>query len=289
MRIAIIGLGEVGRSFARALANSALDIVGACETFLSPTANELIDELKLVAHPQSGRWLEQADLVICAVTGNAALAAARGALPFMRHGAIYADFTTASPAEIRVAADEARQAGIRFVDVAIMGGVTLSGAKTPLLCAGNGAQEVARTLSVLNSNIRVIEDGQPGDAVTLKLLRSIFMKGLEALTVETLTLAESAGLKKKLYENLADFNEADLPTFLDMLARTHVLHAERRFHEVESAEAELTTAGFEPRVTIGVKSLFDRSRKAFADLHLPPDISVACPPSAPMRQIWHLE
>ena len=184
MRIAIIGLGEVGRSFARALANSALDIVGACETFLSPTANELIDELKLVAHPQSGRWLEQADLVICAVTGNAALAAARGALPFMRHGAIYADFTTASPAEIRVAADEARQAGIRFVDVAIMGGVTLSGAKTPLLCAGNGAQEVARTLSVLNSNIRVIEDGQPGDAVTLKLLRSIFMKGLEALTVE---------------------------------------------------------------------------------------------------------
>lgn len=274
MNIAIIGLGEVGRIYAQAMVDAGLEIIGVCEPSLSPASNKIAEKLSLAIHNTSGPWLQSADLVISAVTGQAALAAALATFPFLLPQVLYADFTTASPADMRAAAKAADASNLRFVDVAIMGGITLTGAKTTLLCAGHGAEDVAQILAPLGGKISVLAQGQAGDAVTLKLLRSLFTKGLEALAVETLTLAENVGLKAQLYENLADIDAASLPEFLDMLVRTHVLHADRRYHEVETAEAQLRAAGFQPCVTLCVKNLFDRSRKTVKNLDLPPDIPV---------------
>lgn len=274
MKIAVIGLGEVGRCYARALADAGVT-VEACETYVSPAAGQLADDTGIHVHSVPGLWMQDADVVVSAVTGGAAVQAARGAFPFMAQGAIFADFSTASPDDMRLAADEARAHGLRFVDVAIMGGITLTGDKTPLLLAGDGADDLATSIAPIGAKTRVMANAQAGDAVMMKLLRSVFMKGLEALSVECLTLAESVGLKAKLYENLADFDQAPLPDFLDMLVRTHVIHAARRYHEVETAEAQLVAFGFEPRVTSGVKSLFDRSRKALEGKDIAPDVSVA--------------
>lgn len=274
MRVSIIGLGEVGRCYAQALKAADVDIENACEPRPSPEALRVSAAAGIQVRDGFGPWLSSSDIVISAVTGGAAGAVARGALPFLRAGAVYADFTTASPNDMRTAAREADARGVRFVDVAVMGGITLAGAKTPLLCAGPGADDLAEALAPVGARISVLADGQPGDAVTLKLLRSIFVKGMEALAVECLTLAESAGLKAKLYENLVDVDEAKLSDFLDMLVRTHVIHAERRLHEVESAEEQLTMAGFEPAVTRGVRAVFDRSRKALAAHAISADISV---------------
>lgn len=273
MKVAVIGLGEVGRCYASALAGLGLTLE-ASEPFLSPAAQRLVNDVAITVHQGPGAWLAGADIVISAVTGGAALDAALAAFPFMKQGAVYADFTTASPAEMRAAAAEALVSGLRFVDVAIMGGITLSGAKTPLLCAGNGAEAIVDLLSAVGTTVHVLTDAQPGDAVTMKLLRSVFMKGLEALCVECLTLAEHVGLKAKLYENLADFDQAPLPDFLDMLVRTHVIHAERRYHEVESAQAQLEAFGFQPLVTTAVKSVFERSRQAVAGQAIGPDVTI---------------
>jgi len=175
---------------------------------------------------------------------------------------------------MRAAARDAAASGILFADVAIMGGITLSGAKTPLLYAGTGAPRLVDMLAPLGARVRVLPDGEAGDAATLKLLRSLFVKGMEALAVECLTFAQSAGLRETLYQNLSDIDEACLPDFLDMLVRTHVVHAARRLHEVESAEEQLRQAGFEPRVTGAVKTLFGRTRDAVKDVEIDPAIPV---------------
>ncbi|MFG1270704.1 NAD(P)-dependent oxidoreductase [Xanthobacter versatilis] len=275
MGISIIGLGEVGRCYAQALRTAGLALEDAVESRPSSPALSLVREEGIRLHDSNGPWLSRSDIVISAVTGEVALSVARSAFPFLSPGAVYADFTTARPDDMRLAAKEAQDRGILFVDVAIMGGITLAGAQTPLLCAGDGAERLAEALAPLGGRIRVLADGAPGDAVTLKLLRSIFVKGMEALAVECLTLAQSAGLKAKLYDNLVDVDEAHLPDFLDMLVRTHVIHAARRLHEVESAEAQLEAAGFSPLVTAGVKATFDRSRKAVEGRVIKPDITVA--------------
>jgi 3-hydroxyisobutyrate dehydrogenase-like beta-hydroxyacid dehydrogenase len=84
------------------------------------------------------------------------------------------------------------QHGMAFVDVAITGAVQLHGAKTPLLCTGEKAGEVAELFTRLGTPIQVV-GRRPGDAAALKLLRSIFTKGLKALSIECLPFQQLTG------------------------------------------------------------------------------------------------
>jgi 3-hydroxyisobutyrate dehydrogenase len=96
----------------------------------------------------------------------------------------------------------------------------------------------------------------------LKILRSVFTKGMEALAVEMLTSAERQGVREKLYEQLSDIDRIPLRDFLDMLVRTHVVHAKRRAHEVHDAQAELAAQGLPSLVLPGVERRFRATAEA---------------------------
>lgn len=272
MRIGVIGCGEVGRCYVAALADTGVRVSALCDAHPAPAARDLAARLDVPLHAAPGPWLAGVDLVLSAVTGGQALAVARASLPFLRAGAVFADFTTAAPADIRAAAAAAAAGGVRYVDVAIMGGISLKYAETGLICAGDGAAALCELLAAVKAPVTILPGATPGDAVTLKLLRSIFMKGLEALAVETFVLARRLALVDALHDNLKDVDDAPLRAFLEMLVRTHVLHAERRLHEVEEAEGQLTLAGVAPCVTPGVRSLFARTAEALQAS--PPSVAV---------------
>jgi 3-hydroxyisobutyrate dehydrogenase-like beta-hydroxyacid dehydrogenase len=137
-----------------------------------------------------------------------------------------------------------------------MGAISLSGALTPLLLAGEKARRMAELLSPLGADLRVLEGGRPGDAVSLKLLRSIFTKGMEALTVECLIAAEHFGVREQLFTVLSDLDKVPLRAFMEMLLRTHVVHAGRRHHEVIEAEKQLVREKLPTYVLPGVRALF---------------------------------
>jgi hypothetical protein len=88
------------------------------------------------------------------------------------------------------------------------------------------------------------------------MLRSVFTKGMEALCVEMLTAAEKRGLREQLYNVLSDIDKSELRSFIEMLVRTHVVHAKRRAHEVAEAERQLALAGVPSLVLPGVESRF---------------------------------
>lgn len=117
----------------------------------------------------------------------------------------------------------------------------------------------------LKTPTAVIEDGSPGDAISLKLMRSIFTKGLEALAVECLVAAEAFGVRERLYSVLSDIDNTSLRDFLEMLVRTHVLHAGRRRQEVMTATQQLHETGLATAVLPGVKALFARTTKDLRD------------------------
>jgi len=255
MRIAIIGLGEVGRCYAKALqaAGYALDL---CDARPSALAADMAAGWKLPVHTSIGGWLAGCDWVLSCVTGTHALGVVEQCLPHTRAGTTLCDMTTASPDVKRRAAKQAAEASIRYVDVAIMGAISLSLEKTPLLAAGAGAAEFARLLAKANGRVQLIDGGAAGDAIALKILRSVFTKGMEALSVELLMAAEKQGVREKLYTQLRDIDDTPLRTFIDMLVRTHVVHARRRAHEVHDAAAELTRHGLPSVVLPGVERRF---------------------------------
>ena len=96
-------------------------------------------------------------------------------------------------------------------------------------------------------------------ADSLKILRSVFTKGMEALAVEVLMAADRLALKAELYDILQDIDKASLPQFLKMLVSTHVIHARRRMHEVEEAERQLAGIGILSDVLDGVQHRFART------------------------------
>lgn len=258
MNIALIGCGEVGHCYARAWTAAGHRIVGICELRQDGEMAARARAAGTALHTEAGPWLAQADVVVSAVYGYNAAQAARQAFPHLRAGAVYADFTTASAADMQAAAAAAADWPIEFTDVAIMGAIALLAEKTPLLCAGHGSQAVAALGESAGAPVRIIE-GKPGDAVRLKLLRSVMTKGMESLAVECLVAAESMGLRASLYEVLADIDRTPLTAFMNSFVRSHVLHAPRRLEEVREARDQLHEAGLEPLVLNGVEQLFDRT------------------------------
>ena len=265
MQIAVIGLGEVGRCYAEAL-HRAGHPLALCEARPSPAAEALARSLGLPIHPAAGGWLEEAGWVLSCVTGTVALAVTRELAPHMRRGAAIADLTTASPGLKREAAAFTRTLGVRYLDVAIMGGILARRERTPLLVAGEGADEFRLALEGVGSRVTTIDPGAAGDAMSLKILRSIFTKGMEALSVELLMSAETQGVREKLYEQLGDIDQTPLRDFIDMLVCTHVVHARRRAHEVGDAAAEMASQGMPSTVLPGVQARFHRTADAL-DAH----------------------
>jgi 3-hydroxyisobutyrate dehydrogenase-like beta-hydroxyacid dehydrogenase len=260
MKIAILGCGEVGDCYAQAWTAAGHKIIAVCDLRQDADMQARARSYGADLHAAPGAWLGDADVVVSAVFGRAALEVATAALPHLRADALYADFTTASAHDMRAAAEVAAGHRIPFTDVAIMGAIVLLGARTSLLCAGAGAEAMAKLLSDSGAPARAIA-GQAGDAVRLKLLRSIMTKGMESLTVECLVAAESMGLRDAVFDVLSDIDRTPLTSFMDSFLRSHVLHAPRRLAEVRESRDQLDDAGLQPLVLNGVESLFARTTK----------------------------
>jgi 3-hydroxyisobutyrate dehydrogenase-like beta-hydroxyacid dehydrogenase len=223
----------------------------------------LADRLGLPVRHAAGSWLDGCDWVFSFVTGEAALPVAQGFLVHMaRSGGIFADFTTASPASMREAARIARGRGVVFLDVAIMGAIALNGCGAPLLVAGAATAEWRALMERLGAPLTVMADAEPGDASSLKLLRSAFTKSMEALTVEVLAAAERQGLRERFYDVIADIDKASLPRYLETLVQTHLLHAPRRSREVDEVRRQFAAAGLRSDLLPGVAAAFERTVRA---------------------------
>jgi len=255
LNIAIIGLGEVGRCYAKPLHEAGFDLL-LCESRPAPAAQELASQWGLPIHDKPGPWLTSAQWVLSCVTGTQALAVTQQVLPFAPVGMGLADFTTACPDMKRQAARIAAERSVRYVDTAIMGAISLNWVRTPLLASGQGADDLKEFIEQAGGRVQVIPDGTAGDAISLKILRSVFTKGMEALSVELLTSAEKQGVREKLYQQLSDIDQTPLRGFIDMLVRTHVIHAKRRAHEVHDAGLELASQGLPSLVLPGVEQRF---------------------------------
>jgi 3-hydroxyisobutyrate dehydrogenase-like beta-hydroxyacid dehydrogenase len=275
MNIAIIGLGEVGQCYAQALhrAGHSLQLV---ELRPSVAAVQMAAGVGLRISTNLADVLGGSDWIYSCVTGSQGLAVVQDIVRHAATGSTVCDFTTAAVDTKRQAATLCAASGMRYVDVAIMGAIALGGHRTPVLAAGDGAQELAEALEAIGSRVMVMEHAAAGDAIALKLLRSQFTKGLEALSVEVCMAAEQQGLREALFEQLQDIDQTPLRTFVDMLVSTHVLHARRRAEEVHAVALSLQQAGLPSLVLPGVEQRFRRTADALATQ--PP------PQSAPTAQ-----
>ncbi len=257
----------VGACYMQAFVEQGHSLVGLCDLQPNAAVAAAVQAAGAQVHTAPGAWLAGADVVVSAVFGTVARSLFEACLPHLRDGAVYVDMTTADPQEMRECAGLAERGAqgraAHFVDVAITGAVNLGGKKTPLLVAGGKAGFVQELFLPFGGSVRVVGE-QPGDAAALKLLRSIYTKGTEALAVECLVTAQQMGLREQLYAVLQDIDETPLRTLMESMVRTHIPHSARRRNEVAEAQQQMARHGLAPIVLPAVEALFAATAQAHA-------------------------
>jgi 3-hydroxyisobutyrate dehydrogenase-like beta-hydroxyacid dehydrogenase len=226
LTIAVLGLGEAGSRLAADLASAGADVRG-----YDPLNGGAADDA-----------VAGSDVVLSVNSARAAVEAAESALAALRADAVYADLNTAAPALKREVAEVV--GGGRFADVALLGPVPARGLATPALASGEAAQAFADALEPFGMPVDVVS-ARAGDAATLKLLRSVFMKGLAASAIESVRAADAAGHAEWLKQEIAAVIGRPL---LDRLLVGSRAHAIRRVDEMEAARDLLLELGIEPRI-----------------------------------------
>ncbi len=239
LEVAVLGLGEAGGTIA-----SGLAAAGCAVRAWDPVSTRQAAGVDRTENPTAA--VADAGLVLSLTTAARAVDAAASVAANLAAGQIYADLNTTAPALKREVAAVIGPTGAGFVDVALLGPVPTYGIKTPTLASGDGAEQFAALVRPLGMPVEVV-GSEPGDAAGLKLLRSVFMKGLAASVLESVEGAKLRGADGWLRREIADVIGEPL---LKRLLEGSTAHAERRVDEMRAAAAYLEELGVEPRVSL---------------------------------------
>ena len=233
MEVAVLGLGEAGGRLAADLGAAGCTVRG-WDPARRPEG---------IANAESDRAaVAGADVVLSVNAAAVAHAVAGGVAGALAGSTLYADLNTASPQLKRELAEALPV--VQFVDVALLGAVPSLGLATPALASGEGARHFADLFRPLGMPVEVVGP-LPGDAAGLKLLRSVFMKGMAAAAIESVEAARAAGVEERVRADIAAVIGEPL---LERLLSGSRLHAARRLDEMRASAAFVRELGVEPRV-----------------------------------------
>jgi 3-hydroxyisobutyrate dehydrogenase-like beta-hydroxyacid dehydrogenase len=254
-RIAILGFGEAGGILGADLARTGRAVA---------TYDLLLDEpatrgaLRAKAEAAGVRPCDSAreavsgaELVLCAVTAEQAVHAATSAAAALGAGQLFLDINSVSPAAKQGNARAIERSGADYLDAAVMASVPHDRLAVPMLIAGRRAAEVTPALRALGLNASIISD-RVGVASAVKMCRSIVIKGLEALAVESLFAARRFGAEGEVLASL----ERTFPgmgwqdSLPDYLVSRVAEHGRRRAAEMREVARTLEDAGLEPLMAL---------------------------------------
>lgn len=277
-RIAFIGFGEAAQAMAAGLkAEGAVESLTAFDIRMSdPQAAE-----KLVkAAAQSGvalsadldEALKRADIVLSLVVGSAAVAVARSAGALLVRGQIFVDLNSISPEAKRNVASALGEPGrTLFVEGAVMARVPPYKHKVPILLAGPGSERAAELLAPCGMDVEAVGP-EVGQACAVKMIRSVIVKGVEALLIESLTAAEKAGVRERIIDSISgtfpgvDWRE----TATYYIGRTHQ-HGPRRVTEMSEAAATIEDLDLEPLLSRAIAQTIGAAHRKLQSSTVPHD------------------
>lgn len=259
MQIAFIGFGEAARAFAGSLRQhpdaprfTAYDIkddAGMVEAMAAVG-------VRRASNPAEA--LDGAEWIFSAVTADQSLAAAQAAAPFLARGQALFDINSVSPGRKRETAALIEAAGGEYLDMAVMAPVHPKGHATPVLLAGAEAERLAPSLSSLGFALEVVGP-EPGAATAIKMVRSFFVKGLEAIMVETLIAASASGCFDRVYASLAkSYPGLGWPDCAFYNLERTLRHGARRAAEMRESAATYDALGLVGGLAAQVAEIQDR-------------------------------
>jgi 3-hydroxyisobutyrate dehydrogenase-like beta-hydroxyacid dehydrogenase len=246
-RVALVGLGEVGRTFAEDLRRPELSTWDTAFDRPDSTASRNAAELGIPVAASAADAVAGADLIVSAVTAANCVEAAVAVAAGIRGGAWFFDLNSSSPGHKNEAARVIDGAGGRYVEAALMSPIGPRRLASPFLLGGPHAADFAAEAATWGlSGVGVVSD-TVGRAAATKLCRSVLTKGLEALFTESLLAARSYGVEREVLASLSDLlPPADWEAVAGYFVSRSLRHGRRRAEEMTEAATTVAEAGVEP-------------------------------------------
>ena len=252
--VCFIGFGEAGQALAAGLRDAGVNTVAAWDIlFPSPDGQRLCESANQMGVRRGtsvGDAVRGADLIVAAVTAASSLEAAEQAKPFLRPDQYFLDINSVSPGRKQETA-RAMDGHARYVDVAVMAPVHPARHQTPALLAGPHAASLEPILTGLDMRVSVA-GADIGAAAAIKMVRSVMVKGLEALTLECFLAARRAGVEEQIFASLGkSYPGLDWGKQVEYNLERMANHGTRRAHEMEEVADTLRELGIDPHMTAG--------------------------------------
>ncbi|MET0336047.1 MAG: DUF1932 domain-containing protein [Rhizobacter sp.] len=247
--IGIVGYGEVGRTLAEDLRKQSVTVSAhdlKLHTEVGSSLRQHAAEHGVTLFESHADLAEQADFIISAVTASQAVPVAEACAPTIRPSAFFLDFNSASPgAKIR-AADIVNRNGGRYVEGAVMTSIPPYRIKVPLLLGGPEAKALQPLINSLGFDSKVSSD-KLGVASATKMCRSIMIKGLEAMVIESFTTARAYGVEDAVLASLKEtFPGIDWEKQGAYFFQRVIEHGRRRSEEVREVAQTVREIGLDP-------------------------------------------
>jgi 3-hydroxyisobutyrate dehydrogenase-like beta-hydroxyacid dehydrogenase len=260
-RISFIGFGEAGQAIASGLRDAGIERIAAWDILFPEAAGVRLksaaETIGVRAASSAADAVRDSDLIISAVTAASSLEAAHSVAPHLAGNPYYLDINSVSPGRKQETARLLDERA-RYVDVAVVAAIHPDRHRTPLLICGPRAEEIAPLLRELEMQLTVVGP-EIGSAAAIKMIRSVMIKGIEALTLECFLAAARAGVLEEVTASLKNnYPMLDWTKIADYNLERMASHGERRAAEMEESAATLRELGLDP---VMVDSTVKRQRE----------------------------
>ena len=267
MKFGFIGFGDAayniciglkGRGVAADI--SAFDVMQDTKPLVRQRAEEA--GVKLLT--SQAELAQSVDVVFVVVKPGIDLEIFKGISSVLRPGQLCADLSASTPEIKKQIWDVLEPTGVLFADAAMMGLLAINKDQVPVSASGNGAQALYDALTPLGMKVTVVGDA-PGAASGMKLLRSIYMKGHDALFFEMLRAAEKYGIFDEMIRNVGvSLDPFTIAQQADLVFPGLGIHAARRATELEGTVEMLEEAGIDASMSKAIQ----RQLELIAELNL---------------------
>ena len=248
-RVSFIGFGEAGQAIASGLRETGIERIAAWDILFPEKSGERLraagESIGVRLANSAAEAVAETDMIISAVTAASSLDAARSVEPHLSGRPYYLDINSVSPGRKQETAKLLGERA-RYVDVAVVAPIHPARHRTPLLISGPHAEQISPLLREMEMQLTVVGDAT-GQAAAIKMIRSVMIKGIEALTLECFLAASRAGLLDEVTASLKNnYPGIDWPKMSEYNLERMASHGERRAAEMEESAATLRELGLDP-------------------------------------------
>ena len=248
-KLGLVGFGEIGSTLGAGLRKAGLESIACYDKFAfdGPYADLIQERARDVGVTlvRSNQELADAsDLIFSVTPGASSLESADAFAPVLTDRHTFLDFASATPKIKQGVAEKLAKSGALVGDGSIEG-TPLHGYSMRMLSSGPAGERVRDWLVPWGMQIDFMGP-KLGTASGIKILRSVLIKGIEALHDEMLLAARQYGIDEIVLASAAKTLARPWMDTVKSLTPSGAIHAKRRAEELEMSADAVADAGVEP-------------------------------------------